>query len=100
MVMMNRFLALAAIWVTNILIVFWNRSEEEHVKLRNDLTESQKDVKILSGFLPICASCKKIRDDEGLWNQVEEYIQRHSEAKFSHGLCPDCMEKLYHEYAK
>ena len=99
-VVMNRFLALAAVWVTSILLIFWKRSVEEGVKLESVLTESQEEVKILSGLLPICASCKKIRDDEGLWNQVEEYIQRHSEAKFSHGLCPDFMKKLYSEYLK
>ena len=100
MVVMNRFLSLAAVWVTSILIVFWKRSEEERVRLESVLTESQEEVKILSGLLPICASCKKIRDDEGLWNQVEEYIHEHSEAQFSHGLCPDCMKKLYPEYVK
>ena len=99
-VMMNRFLALTAVWVTGILIFFWKRSEEERVRLESDLTDSLEDVKILSGLLPICASCKKIRDDEGLWNQVEEYIHEHSEAQFSHGLCPDCMKKLYPEYVK
>jgi hypothetical protein len=52
-------------------------------------------VKALSGLLPICASCKKIRDDKGYWKKIEEYIQNHSEAKFSHGICPECMNKLY-----
>jgi hypothetical protein len=49
----------------------------------------------LTGFLPICASCKKIRDDKGYWEQVEVYIRDHSEAEFSHGICPECMKKLY-----
>jgi ABC-type amino acid transport substrate-binding protein len=53
------------------------------------------DIKQLSGLLPICASCKKIRDDQGYWRQVEEYISVHSEAEFSHSVCPDCMKKLY-----
>lgn len=52
-------------------------------------------VKLLSGFLPICASCKKIRDDKGYWNQIESYISEHSEAEFSHGICPECAKKLY-----
>lgn len=52
-------------------------------------------AKTLSGMLPICASCKKIRDDKGYWNQIEAYITEHSEAKFSHGICPECMKKLY-----
>ncbi|MDA8405861.1 MAG: hypothetical protein M0T73_03235, partial [Deltaproteobacteria bacterium] len=51
------------------------------------------------GFIPICSSCKKIRDDKGYWRQVEEYVSEHSEALFSHGICPDCMKKLYPEYA-
>lgn len=55
----------------------------------------EAEVKTLSGFLPICASCKKIRDDEGYWNQIEAYIHEHSEAKFSHGICPECAKKLY-----
>ena len=54
-------------------------------------------VKLLSGLLPICAGCKKIRDDQGYWEQVEAYIQSHSEATFTHGLCPDCIRKLYPE---
>jgi hypothetical protein len=58
------------------------------------------DIKTLSGLLPICASCKKIRDDRGYWNQLEKYIQDRSEATFSHGICPECMKKLYpNEYA-
>lgn len=52
-------------------------------------------VKTLSGFLPICASCKKIRDDKGYWKQIEEYIRDHSEAEFSHSICPGCLKKLY-----
>ncbi len=57
--------------------------------------ESKDKIKTLSGFLPICASCKKIRDDKGYWNQIESYIKEHSEAEFSHSICPDCTEKLY-----
>lgn len=59
------------------------------------LQEAMSKVKTLSGFLPICASCKKIRDDQGYWNQIEVYIRNHSEAEFSHGICPDCAKKLY-----
>ncbi len=54
-----------------------------------------KDVKELSGLLPICASCKKIRDSKGYWNQLESYIESHSSAQFSHGLCVECAEALY-----
>ena len=99
MAITNRFLALSAIWVTSILLIFWKRAEEARRKTQVELDGSQEEVKILSGLLPICASCKKIRDDEGLWKQVEEYISVHSEAQFSHGICPDCRKKLYPKYA-
>ena len=59
------------------------------------LVTALEEIKALSGLLPICASCKKIRDDKGYWNQLESYIEEHSEASFSHGLCPDCTENLY-----
>lgn len=57
--------------------------------------EAEEKIKLLSGFLPICASCKKIRDDAGYWHQIESYIRDHSEAEFSHGICPDCIKKLF-----
>jgi hypothetical protein len=60
-----------------------------------DLTAALANVKTLSGLIPICASCKKIRDDKGYWNQVEVYVRDHSDAEFSHGICPDCMKTLY-----
>ncbi len=60
-----------------------------------DLRDALGQVKRLSGFLPICASCKKIRDDQGYWQQIESYISEHSDALFSHGVCPECPEKLY-----
>jgi len=59
------------------------------------LKRALEDVKTLSGLLPICSHCKKIRDDTGYWNQIESYIQENSEAVFSHGICQDCAEKLY-----
>jgi hypothetical protein len=64
--------------------------------LRNALDK----VKVLSGLVPICASCKKIRDDQGTWKDLEEYIGDHSEAKFSHGICPDCLEGLHSDLDK
>lgn len=66
---------------------------EKHDKLLKAL----EDIKILSGLLPICASCKKIRDDKGYWNQIEVFIRDHSEADFSHSICPNCADKLYHD---
>ncbi|MDA3798158.1 MAG: hypothetical protein PF692_03655 [Kiritimatiellae bacterium] len=70
-------------------------SEKAKEEVINELQKALKQVKQLQGFLPICASCKQIRDDKGYWNQIEEYISEHSEAKFSHGLCPKCAQKLY-----
>ena len=75
------------------------RLEEEKSNLVIELQDALAKVKQLSGFIPICASCKKIRDDEGYWSQVETYISKHSEALFSHGICPDCMRKLYPDFA-
>jgi CheY-like chemotaxis protein len=73
-------------------------AEEERERLIVELQEALAQVKTLSGLLPICMSCKKIRDDEGYWKQIEFYIQQRSEAKFSHGICPDCKKELYPEY--
>jgi len=71
------------------------RAEGEKAKLVAELTGALAEVNKLSGFLPICASCKKIRDDQGYWRQVEEYIREHSEAEFSHSICPECAKRLY-----
>lgn len=60
-----------------------------------DLQKALDEIKTLRGILPICASCKKIRDDEGYWQQIELYIMEHSEAEFSHGICQECARKLY-----
>jgi response regulator RpfG family c-di-GMP phosphodiesterase len=69
-------------------IVWRKKAEEEREKLICELRQALSEVKTLSGLLPICASCKKIRDDKGYWNQIEVYIRDHSQAEFSHGLCP------------
>jgi len=73
------------------------KTEKEKENLINKLQETISEVKQLSGLLPICASCKNIRDDKGYWKQIESYIKEHSEAEFSHGICPDCAKKLYPE---
>jgi DNA-binding response OmpR family regulator len=82
------------------------RSKEELERKNRDLerllAENRKalsEIKTLRGILPICSSCKKIRDDEGYWTQIETYIQTHSQAEFSHGLCLDCVKKIYPQYA-
>ena len=79
----------------HIDITYRKKIEEERDKLFKSLQKSLSEIKKLSGMLPICASCKKIRDDEGYWRQIESYIKDHSEAEFSHSLCPDCAKKLY-----
>jgi FixJ family two-component response regulator len=73
------------------------RAEEERERLISQLQEALANIKTLRGLLPICSSCKKIRDDTGYWNQIETYIHIHTEADFSHGLCPDCIARLYPE---
>ncbi|MDQ1336872.1 MAG: hypothetical protein QG552_3822 [Thermodesulfobacteriota bacterium] len=76
------------------------RAEIEKDHVIAELKDALQKVKLLSGMLPICASCKKIRDDQGYWTQIEAYIRDHSEAEFSHGICPECMKKLYPEFCK
>ncbi len=77
------------------------RNEEaERLKLIEELTEALAHAKTLRSLLPICASCKKIRDDHGYWQQLEVYFQQHEHIDFSHGLCPECAERLYPEFAQ
>ncbi|MEN8257887.1 MAG: PAS domain-containing protein [Thermodesulfobacteriota bacterium] len=70
------------------------------LETNDQLQQALSEVRQLSGFLPICASCKKIRDDKGYWNQIESYIRDHSEAEFSHSICPGCTKKLYPDFCK
>jgi len=70
-------------------------AEGERNRYVKELQQALAEVKSLSGLLPICAHCKKIRDDKGYWNQIEGYIQKHSEAEFSHSMCPECSDELY-----
>lgn len=72
--------------------------KRELEKKNRELKEALETVKTLQGILPICSECKKIRDDEGAWNQMEIYISEHSEVQFSHGICPECVKKLYPEF--
>jgi PAS domain S-box-containing protein len=76
------------------------KAAAERERLIGGLRDALSKVKTLSGFIPICASCKKIRDDKGYWNQIEIYVRDHSDAEFSHGICPDCMVKLYPEFVE
>lgn len=76
--------------IVGLVVLNYQRTELE-------LRSARSEVKTLRGIIPICASCKKIRDDEGYWNAVDSYLHLHTEAEFSHGLCPDCSRKLYPE---
>ncbi len=72
------------------------KERESELRRSNDeLQRAMKEVKVLRGLIPICASCKKIRNDGGFWQQLEEYLGQHTEAEFSHGLCKPCIKKLY-----
>jgi two-component system cell cycle sensor histidine kinase/response regulator CckA len=75
------------------------REEEERLGLIAELTQALTQAKTLRGLLPMCAFCKRIRDDQGYWEQVEVYIEKHSEAGFTQGLCPGCVGKYFHEVA-
>jgi len=85
---------------TNRDITKRKRAEQEREKVVEKLQAALAEVKTLSGLLPICASCKKIRDDQGYWTQLEAYIRDHSEAEFSHSICPECARKVYPELYK
>ena len=74
------------------------RLRERQRELKTKIVEAVAQIKTLRGLLPICASCKRIRDDKGYWSQIELYVREHSEAEFSHGICPECFQKLYPDY--
>lgn len=75
-------------------------SEIENGKMISELGKTLKEVRFLQGIVPICSHCKKIRDDEGFWKQVDEYVSKHTGAKFSHSICPTCMHDNFPEYEK
>jgi len=99
-VVFNRGLALFAIWVTAFLGLQRKIAEANREKAVREREKALEDVRVLRGLLPICASCKRIRDDQGYWTQIEGYIKAHSEADFTHGICPECARKLYPEFFK
>jgi len=73
------------------------QAEQERLDLIERLRTALQEVRTLSGMLPICAHCKKIRDDQGYWTRIEEYLQAHSQAEFTHGICPDCVTQHFGE---
>jgi len=96
----NRALSILAVWSTAVLVIQRKTLEEKRERSIAERERALDEIKILRGFLPICASCKKIRDDQGCWTQIEVYIRDHSEAEFSHGICSECTKKLYPEYSE
>ena len=74
------------------------RIDEERERLVIELQNALSKIKTLKGLLPICSACKKIRNDKGYWEQIENFIHEHSDAEFSHGICPECAQKLYPNY--
>ncbi|MEJ2682924.1 MAG: hypothetical protein P8Z71_00820 [Candidatus Sulfobium sp.] len=93
----NRLIGISVLCLSAYLLIRRKSAEEDRERLIVELRQALENVKKLSGMLPICASCKKIRDDKGYWEDVADYITGHSEVLFSHGLCPDCAEKTYEE---
>jgi hypothetical protein len=94
-----------SVFLVFVLAVFAIRRWREVVSARRELVhqneklqKSMAEIKVLRGILPICSVCKKIRTDKGVWEQMENYIATHTDARFSHGICQDCMKKLYPEY--
>jgi tetratricopeptide (TPR) repeat protein len=80
--------------------ILLEKQKESLEKANAELEDAMSKIKTLRGMLPICAHCKKIRNDKGYWERIEQYITDHSDAVFSHGLCPQCRQKLYPEYSE
>jgi hypothetical protein len=88
----------AAELTANLVVEQIARMEENYhelAKVNSELRNALDEISTLRGTLPICAKCKSIRDDDGYWNRIEKYLQEHSQADFTHGLCPECEEDLY-----
>jgi hypothetical protein len=96
-VLFNRGISLFAVWATAILGVIRNKIAQQRKIILIEREKALDEVKILRGLLPICASCKKIKDED-YWIQIESYIKKNSEAEFTHGICPECAEKLYPDF--
>ncbi len=79
------------------MVLYKAKIDRERAELTLELQKALEKVKLLSGLLPICCHCKRVRDDKGYWNQIEAYIRDHSEVEFSHGLCDDCLDKYYQD---
>jgi hypothetical protein len=87
------------LWTLGFILLVNQRLNAERQETIAELNSAFEQIRTLRGILPICAHCKKIRDDGGFWQQVEAYVSHHTEAEFSHGICPDCMGSLYPKYS-
>jgi K+-sensing histidine kinase KdpD len=95
----NRFISVAALWICVLLGIRYQVMVAKREKAVREREKALEEIKILSGLLPICAWCKKVRDDDGYWTQIETYISSHSQASFSHGICPECRQKQLSDLA-
>lgn len=93
----NRTLGVIILWLVAILVLRHKRMENERHELIDQLESALENIRTLRGFLPICAYCKKVRDDHGYWNQIEAYVTKHSLAEFTHSLCPQCEQDAWKE---
>lgn len=94
-VVFNRAISLLAIWTTSFIGLQRKVVEESRERAVREREQAMEDVKVLRGLLPICSSCKRIKDEKGYWKRIEGYIRDHSEADFTHSLCEECAVKLY-----
>ena len=80
-------------------LMAYRRLTRQLAEKNDELTRALEEIKTLRGCLPICSNCKKIRDDKGYWERIENYLQQHTDVEFTHGICPDCIRELYPEFA-
>ncbi len=95
MAVSNRLISLFTIWVATILSFLHKRDQEERERLILELQDSLEHIKTLRGLLPICVSCKKVRNGQGYWKSIDTYVSERSEAQITHGICPDCFTHYY-----
>jgi len=96
----NSFIRLLSFLLVGILFSNFKNNFDKEKEMNSKLSKALSEVKILSGLMPICASCKNIRNDKGYWEKIEDYLQDHADANFSHSICPSCMDKLYPDVVK
>jgi hypothetical protein len=93
------FIVFEATQCVGLVLLNAGRLEERLAESTTELEAARTDLGLLEGLLPICAACKSIRETDGTWSTLEKYVHTHTEARFSHGVCPDCMHRLYPDYA-